>query len=317
MNFDVVITSYKRAELVLAAVQSCRPLGELLRRVIVVDDCSGDETVAALKALDWDRLQILVHRENQGIAGARATGFAASAADWTISLDSDHELHPHALEVFARLARAHPECSALGARYLWDTGRVTPEQVPAGVIGYRERVENLGWGTGIFQDYVCCVRRDAREAVRWENVRGSVGDTLFQLDLYRFARVAFSAEVVALQKSSLVASNSRGAPFEMAARRRRDAAGFVAGNRLLLERHGEAIRCFNPPHWRDRAAEELLYRALSSPRGLQAWSEALGCWRRARTVKATALFVLVWLPPFVAEFLLGTRIWFAQKRAVR
>lgn len=77
---------------VLARVLEQRPVQEL----IVVDDCSSDNTWQALQKLgDSDpRLRLFRHEQNQGKGAALRTGFQHAAAPVVIVQDADFEYDP-------------------------------------------------------------------------------------------------------------------------------------------------------------------------------------------------------------------------------
>ena len=243
MTFDVAITSYKRPALVKTAVVSCLAEGPELQKVIVVDDASGDATAETLRALQDPRLVYVERKHNGGIAAARRDAFALSDSDWTISLDSDHELLPGAVERLAVLAAAaEPAVDILGARYRWDTGAVTPRSIPSGIIGYEERIRLSSKKDNIGADYLCAVSRRIRGIVRWEPLRSVLPDTLFQLDIAKVGRAKFTEDPVALQKSATEHSWTRGSAEQRWARRCQDAGDGVATLRLILSRHESGLR---------------------------------------------------------------------------
>jgi GT2 family glycosyltransferase len=71
--------------------------------VIVVDDGSSDDLVAALRPYG-ERIET-IRRENGGGAAARNTGAQAARGDFMAVLDADDTYHPRRLEVIADLAR--------------------------------------------------------------------------------------------------------------------------------------------------------------------------------------------------------------------
>lgn len=93
---SVVIPAYNRGHTVARAVRSAleqepNPPAE----VIVVDDCSSDDTAAVARAAGATVLQLPV---NQGEGGARNAGIAHSNHDWVALLDSDDEWLPWHLD---------------------------------------------------------------------------------------------------------------------------------------------------------------------------------------------------------------------------
>jgi glycosyltransferase involved in cell wall biosynthesis len=92
---SVVIPAYNRPEMTRLAVLSAygqRP--DPPAEVIVVDDCSTDETGAAAAEAG---ARVIRHPHNQGEGASRNTGIAAAKHDWIGLLDSDDRWEPHLL----------------------------------------------------------------------------------------------------------------------------------------------------------------------------------------------------------------------------
>ncbi len=269
ITIDVAITSYRRPELAVAAVQSCLRQGPVLDRVIVVDDASGDDTAARLSELDDRRVLLHVRPGNGGIGAARRDALARSSADWTVMLDSDHELLPGALETLARAAaRAPAQVGILGARFRWDTGAVTPEHVPEAPVDYATRIRLSAQPGGIGTDYLCCISRRVREQATWSAERSGLVDVLFQLDAALVADAQFLRDCLAYQRSDAPEGYSRGTVEHLLASRRRDAEGGVAVCKLLLERHGEALEAWGRPNLAQILREGAIFASLVGRRYL-------------------------------------------------
>lgn len=85
-SVSVVITTYNRARLLPRAIESAQNAGSDLE-VIVVDDCSTDETpevCAKMRGIRYVRLNT-----NQGLASARNAGIAESRSEFIAFLDDD------------------------------------------------------------------------------------------------------------------------------------------------------------------------------------------------------------------------------------
>jgi glycosyltransferase involved in cell wall biosynthesis len=243
MKFDVAITSYKRPALVKDAVISCLNQGPLLNKVIVLDDASGDNTAEVIHSINDPRIVFAQRSENGGIAAARRDAFALSDADWLISLDSDHELLPGAIEGMAELlTSAEESVDILGARYQWDTGGVTPINIPKGIIGYRERILLSARKDGIGADYLCAVSKRIRQTVRWEPLRTIFPDTLFQLDIAKTGKTIFTPEILAIEKSEAGHGWTRGSAEQRWDRRCQDAPDGIKVLELILNRHEPGLK---------------------------------------------------------------------------
>jgi glycosyltransferase involved in cell wall biosynthesis len=242
-GFDIALTTYRRPDMVVAAIGSCLSQGTRLRRVVVVDDASRDTTEERIRALRDPRVLLHVRAENGGIGAARRDAMARSDAEWTVTLDSDHELLPGALDVLAaRIERLAPRVGIVGARYRWDTGGITPRFVPDGVLDYEGRIVWSQLPGSIGGDYLCCVSRRVREAVQWSPHRSGLADTLFQLDAARVADAIYLPDCLALQRSDGAEGNTRGNVAHLLARREADAEGGLAVCEAILDRHGDALR---------------------------------------------------------------------------
>jgi glycosyltransferase involved in cell wall biosynthesis len=108
MRVSVIIPTYNRAAWVTEAVASV--LAQTYRdfELVVVDDGSTDDTLAAL-ALFGNEAKILRREKRQGVSAARNFGVAAATGDWLAFLDSDDLWLPTKLARQVEYIRAHPD----------------------------------------------------------------------------------------------------------------------------------------------------------------------------------------------------------------
>lgn len=66
--------------------------------LIVVDDCSNDDTSGVVRGYDDPRLTYVRHGENRGGSAARNTGIRLAEGEYIAFLDSDDTWHPTKLE---------------------------------------------------------------------------------------------------------------------------------------------------------------------------------------------------------------------------
>jgi glycosyltransferase involved in cell wall biosynthesis len=91
LPISVVIPAFDRADLVGHAVRSAWSQVPPPAEVIVVDDCSSDDTgVIAAKA----GATVVVHSANQGEGQSRNSGVHAASSPWIAFLDSDDSWQP-------------------------------------------------------------------------------------------------------------------------------------------------------------------------------------------------------------------------------
>ncbi len=101
-RFSVVIPVRNRADVVGRAVAGvlAQTFGDL--EVVVADDDSTDESVAAARAVADHRVHV-IRQSHAGVAGARSSGVARSRGRWIVLLDPDDEVEPGWLARLGRL----------------------------------------------------------------------------------------------------------------------------------------------------------------------------------------------------------------------
>jgi GT2 family glycosyltransferase/glycosyltransferase involved in cell wall biosynthesis len=120
----IVIPSYRDAERVatlVASIQRTVPTG--LARVIVADDASGPEHVAALRAIEG--IEVLEGESNSGFAANVNRGLrAADEQQDVVVLNSDMEARPGWLACLQFAASQEDDVAIVGARLLYPDGRI-------------------------------------------------------------------------------------------------------------------------------------------------------------------------------------------------
>ena len=130
---SVVIPAFERSEMTRRAVRSALGQTRPPAEVLVVDDCSSDDTGAVAAQAG---ARVIRHAVNRGEGGARNTGLRAAAQPWVALLDSDDEWLPHHLETVWPLHTGRVLVAATCAGVRADG---TPQK-PYGVPGPRPRV---------------------------------------------------------------------------------------------------------------------------------------------------------------------------------
>lgn len=86
---SVVLPTYNRARLLSRAVKSVLDQTYPNFELIVVDDCSTDDTEDVVKGFQDDRIRYIRHEKNQGAPIARNTGIKAAKGKYIAFQDSD------------------------------------------------------------------------------------------------------------------------------------------------------------------------------------------------------------------------------------
>ncbi|MDQ0146996.1 glycosyltransferase family 2 protein [Pseudarthrobacter niigatensis] len=107
---SVAVASYNYARYLEPCVRSALSQRHVDLEVIIVDDASTDESVkVAQKLADEDaRVQLIVHRENEGHIATFNEALRRTTGDFVVKLDSDDMLTPGALHRGAQVLRDYP-----------------------------------------------------------------------------------------------------------------------------------------------------------------------------------------------------------------
>ena len=119
---SVIIPCYRCADKVAAAFKSVLLQTSLPLEVIMVDDCSGDDTLDALLQLkrDYDgfrgclTVKVIQCQENSGAGIARNMGVKIARGKYCAFLDSDDEWHPNKLEIQYRFMENNQDVKLTG-----------------------------------------------------------------------------------------------------------------------------------------------------------------------------------------------------------
>jgi dolichol-phosphate mannosyltransferase len=74
-----------------------RGVPELVRTIVVVDDCSPDDSYECARAVDDKRVHFVRHKQNQGVGGATLSGYQKAielGAEIVVKIDSDDQMDP-------------------------------------------------------------------------------------------------------------------------------------------------------------------------------------------------------------------------------
>lgn len=114
---SVIIPSYNRAHCIAACIQSV--LNQTMQdlEVIIVDDCSKDNTEEVVNKIQDPRVKFIRHDKNQGGAVARNTGIEKASGEFIAFLDSDDLWLPNKLE--KQISFMEEKGDSFGLCYTW------------------------------------------------------------------------------------------------------------------------------------------------------------------------------------------------------
>lgn len=95
---SIIMPSYNTGKYILESVNSVINQTYTNWELIIVDDCSNDNTLCVLKSLNDSRIRIIVNDENSGAAFSRNRALQNANGRWIAFLDSDDIWSPLKLE---------------------------------------------------------------------------------------------------------------------------------------------------------------------------------------------------------------------------
>lgn len=126
IEVSVIIPAYNTEQYIAKAITSA--LGQTLTNieVIVIDDCSTDNTVAVVESFGDPRLKLLQNPTNLGAGGARNKALKVARGKWIAVLDSDDWYAPQRLELLVSIAEQKNADLVADDSYLIEDGVSTP-----------------------------------------------------------------------------------------------------------------------------------------------------------------------------------------------
>ena len=122
MDFSVIIPAYNVSGIIGRAIRSVATQTLPPFEILVIDDCSTDNTVEVVGALarDIPSLRLLSTPANSGPSAARNVGLRAAQGDWIALLDSDDAWKPGRLERLSEVASATSADFVADNLVMWD-----------------------------------------------------------------------------------------------------------------------------------------------------------------------------------------------------
>lgn len=154
---SVVMATYNGAQWVVPTIESLLAQSLPDFELIVVDDCSTDDTRAVLAAIDDPRIRIIHAEQNRGPVHSRNRGFAEARGRYIAALDQDDVCHPERLARQVTFLDAHDDAVLVAsAADLLMGSRILPSTLPAtttpGFIDWLMQMSNpLVWSSVMFR----------------------------------------------------------------------------------------------------------------------------------------------------------------------
>jgi glycosyltransferase involved in cell wall biosynthesis len=118
LRVSLIIATYNRGPRIASTLDSVLKQSITPAEVIVVDDCSPDETGKWVEQ-HYPMVRVIRPAKNGGTSASRNFGAQVASNDWLLFLDHDDELRPDAVKTLLELQAAFPEAKALFADHAY------------------------------------------------------------------------------------------------------------------------------------------------------------------------------------------------------
>ena len=115
--FSVIIPLFNKEKFVENAVKSILEQTFSDFEIIIVEDCSTDNSWDVVLKINSDKIKIIQHEKNNGLSASRNTGIRNSNANYVTFLDADDVWKSNYLEKIHDLIQQFPDAKLLATNY--------------------------------------------------------------------------------------------------------------------------------------------------------------------------------------------------------
>lgn len=112
---SVLIPVYNASKFIEESINSILYQSYQDLEVILVDDCSLDNSVELIKSFSDDRIRLIELKENKGIGGALNAGLKISSGKYILRMDADDIALPDRVSKQVKFMENHPDIGVSGA----------------------------------------------------------------------------------------------------------------------------------------------------------------------------------------------------------
>lgn len=115
--FSVIIPLYNKQNYIAATLQSVLSQDFNDYEVLIINDCSTDNSLETAQEFNDKRFRILSHASNKGLSASRNTGIRAASGAYIAFLDADDTWKPGFLSAIHALIKQYPEAAVFATKY--------------------------------------------------------------------------------------------------------------------------------------------------------------------------------------------------------
>lgn len=172
--FTVIIPLYNKEKYIEKALKSILNQTFTDFEVLIVNDCSTDKSLEIASEFVSEKIQIIQHEKNSGLAATRNTGIKKAKSNYVTFLDADDLWKPYFLEKIYYLIQNFPEARIFGTNYEenWHTTIKKPlngsESLASNFTGYINFFK-INLKQGIYNHGSVCFHKEVFKDVGFYN----------------------------------------------------------------------------------------------------------------------------------------------------
>ncbi|MDE5572015.1 MAG: glycosyltransferase family 2 protein, partial [Prevotella sp.] len=152
-KISIVIVSYNVRAYLVQCIESVRKaLHGIDGEIVVVDNCSSDDTVAELQK--HPDVRLIINKENVGFARANNQAIRQTESEYVLLLNPDTVVHEPTLRGSLDFMDAHPEAGGVGVRMLTREGNAAPESRRAIPTPWVSMLKMLGFNSRYYMSHL-------------------------------------------------------------------------------------------------------------------------------------------------------------------
>ena len=157
-KLSIIMTAYNVADYISSTIDSVIAQTNQNFNLIIVDDCSTDQTQKIIRSYekDYDWISVVCHPENSGVSAARNTGLSKADGEFVTFIDGDDWVEPDYVEHFLTIFKDEDvDMVTCGFFNENETGKVKNKfnKHKTSVVGRDEAVKQIIKMTGTVMGY--------------------------------------------------------------------------------------------------------------------------------------------------------------------
>ena len=172
--FTVIIPLYNKEKYIENAIKSILNQTFTDFELLIINDCSTDKSIEIASKFASEKVQIIHHEKNSGLAATRNTGIKKATSNYVTFLDADDLWKPRFLEKIFHLIQNFPDARIFGTNYeeIWGKTIKNPhngsEFLPEDFTGYINFFK-MNLKQGIYNHGSVCLHKEVYESVGFYN----------------------------------------------------------------------------------------------------------------------------------------------------